>query len=52
MGDGKSSLLNSLSEGDRFVDKHSFDPVTQNIDYKLLFWRGFTFQNKSAFIDT
>ncbi len=28
MGDGKSSLLNSLTEGSRFKDGHSFDPVT------------------------
>ena len=52
MGDGKSSLLNSLSEGKRFEDGHQFDPVTQNIDYKLLFWRGYSNENISAFIDS
>ena len=52
MGDGKSSLLNSLTEGERFVDEHSFEPVTQNINYKLLNWRGFSFQDKYAFIDS
>ena len=41
MGDGKSSLLNSLTEGARFKDDHSFEPVTLQIDYKLLNWRGF-----------
>jgi hypothetical protein len=40
MGDGKSSLLNCLTEGTRFIDAHSFESVTTEIDFKFLKWRG------------
>ena len=52
MGDGKSSLLNCLTEGTRFIDAHSFESVTTEIDFKFLKWRGSESFEDAFFIDT